>query len=191
MLRRSLFALPAAACAWQQGTQEHPAFSLCDNFATDLMGVPDGRPDTWGSAGEYTHVVQILHVPHRMRVRVERIVGDFVMWPTMKGSFPAVVPPGQYIGGLAAIHRFPRDEDGSQRMSDGKGWFDHFVYVQTGTDGPVARAPFDIDLSGVANNLLGETHEIAFKQAVWLNDTGLAAHMELTISNLILRMVRV
>src|SRR5690606_7354096 len=113
----------------------------------------------------------------------------FILWPTMRGGAVSI-PAGTYMGGLAAIHRYPRDASDAVGMSHGKGALDHFVYVQTGTDGPVARAACGVDLRDVANNLLGETHEIGFKQAVWLNDMGVAAHMELTISNLIVRMVR-
>jgi hypothetical protein len=48
----------------------------------------------------------------------------------------------------------------------------------------VTRAPFHVDLSK-AKALLGSDHKLVVRMAMWLNDTGLAAHIELTVSSLV------
>lgn len=85
------------------------------------------------------------------------------------------------MGGLAGIQRTPRDFN-----ADYADWAagDTWVYVQAASSGDPARVSFDADLDGVENAVVGRNHQIAFVQAVWLNDTGLAAHMEITFSSL-------
>lgn len=162
-------------------------YTVAGNFATDIAGEVDGRPQTWGRAGSTTHVLTFENVPEGRCVKLERIVGDFVLWPTTAGAGPAVVPEGRYMGGLAGVQVYPLEGENGRAdwASD-----ETLVYVQTGTRGEVARAAFDVDLRRVENSVLRANHQLAFVQAVWLNDTGLAAHMEVTFSALRFRYVR-
>ena len=53
-----------------------------------------------------------------------------------------------------------------------------FLYVQQATGGKPERAAFDNDVR--AGGLLSNENTLYVKTAVWLNDTGLAIHMEPT-----------
>lgn len=53
-----------------------------------------------------------------------------------------------------------------------------FLYVQVATGGKPERASFDNAVS--AGGLLASDNTLYVKVAVWLNDTGLAIHMEPT-----------
>lgn len=162
-------------------------FSIAGNFSADIEGTDDNRPNTWGKAGVQTNVLTFQNVPAGRYVKLVRLAGDFIVWPTRRGGGPAVVEPGRYLGALAAIQANPRE-----KTSTRANWAasDTFVYVQTGTNGPVARAAFDVCLRNVSNAVLGPTHELAFVQSAWLNDTGLVAHCELTFSSIQFHYVR-
>lgn len=174
----------------------HPMRSqppLAGNFSANFYGQPDDREWTWGRHQSVDVPWVFPDVPPDMRVRLLSITGDLIVWPTnatVKDAIidsssgvitypPAVVPTGRYMGVLGSIFR-TRDEVP-------KGTFfvqDHFMYIQDGTHGPVTRAPFHVDLSK-AKALLGSDHKLIVRMAMWLNDTGLAAHIELTVSSLV------
>ncbi len=161
-------------------------YTLAGNFAVDLGGELDTRPDTWGRAASVTNTLT-FSPPPGYRVRILRIVGDQIMWPTLGANGPAIVPSGRYMGGLGGIHRTLSTEPLTHADFAAD---DHFVFVQHGTNGPVSRAPFDVVLTGVENTLLRPDHQLHFKQASWLNDTGLMAHMEITFSTLVYQFER-
>lgn len=144
-------------------------YSAATNFSADILGDDDHRPDTWGKAG--AHVWRIVFKPPAgYRVRVLRVYGDFLAWP--KGK----VPEGTYAGVLFGLQTTA--PEGSVRAD----WAadNCFLYVQTATGGQPARAAFDYDVS--VGGLLQDDHVLIVKVAVWLNDTGLAIHMEPTLS---------
>ena len=155
-------------------------YVIAGNFSVDLAGKPDKRRDTWGRAGVQMHVLT-FSPPKGYLVRILGILGDQLLWPTLGWKGPAIVPEGRYMAALGGIHRTLSKKPivDADFAAD-----DHFVFVQHGTNGPVSRAPFDVVLTGVENTLLREDHQLHFKQAVWLNDTGLMAHMEITFSTL-------
>lgn len=168
------------AVSASQGTGVLGPYTAAGNFATDLPGAPDTRPNTWGKSG-YAANVLTFAPPPGYRVRILEVRGDYVLWPTAMGESAAIVPPGTCMGGLAGLATTA--PEGSLRadwMADNT-----LLYVQVGTCGGAVRAPFAANLRGVQNTLLGPDHKLVWKQAVWLNDTGLAGHMEVTFSNLI------
>lgn len=139
--------------------------SLSANFSTDLLGEPDHRPDTWGTAGVTLHRIT-FRPPSGYRVRVLRVYGDFLIWPL------GIVEKGKFAGALWGLTT--TGPDGSVRAD----WAadNTFLYVQVATGGEPARAP--VNLKTEAGGMLESDHVLVSKMAVWLNDTGLKIHME-------------
>jgi hypothetical protein len=143
--------------------------STSANFSVDLKGDPDTRPNTWGTTGYVVWKVP-FSVPAGMKVRILRAYGDFLIWPKGKP------PDGTYAGALLSLHTSSPDEPVttiSPLTVD-----NCFLYLQTATSGLPARAPFNDEVS--AGGLLDD-NTLYVKVAVWLNDTGLAIHMEPTM----------
>jgi hypothetical protein len=182
----SLLTLAILACMPLWPTGAEPAsvlgpYTAAGNFSADLPGWPDTRAQTWGTAGVVVSELT-FQPPAGYRVRILEIRGDYVLWPTGMGRSRSIVPEGTCMGGLAGVGTSaPEGSTRGDWMADNT-----LAYVQTGLcGGRAVRAPFEADLRGVANTLLGPDHKLFWKQAVWLNDTGLVAHMEVTFSNLI------
>ena len=143
--------------------------STTANFSIDLKGEADKRPNTWGTAGYFVWKVPFW-VPTGTRVRILRAYGDFLIWPKGKP------PEGTHAGALLSLHTSSPDKPVntvSPYLAD-----NCFLYLQTATVGPPARAPFDDDVS--TGGLL-EDNTLYVKVAVWLNDTGLEIHLEPTM----------
>ena len=139
------------------------------NFSVDLLGEADPRPNTWGTAGETVWPVH-FNVPPGDRVRILRVYGDFLIWP--KG----IVPRGKFAGALLSLHTSSPDKPIpglADLMVE-----NCFLYVQLATSGRPERAPFDYHVS--TGGLIDKDNTLYVKVAVWLNDTGLAIHMEPT-----------
>lgn len=114
-------------------------------------------------------------------MRILRYRLNFLLWPTALGRQPAIVPPGRYMGAMVSIHSGHPDRYlGHADLNDNR-----FSVVQAATNGDVRVIDSAVeDFSGVENGVLAEDHTLYVKHAVWLNDTGLYAHMETTLSNL-------
>lgn len=191
------------------GPQVHPEvlgpYTGTTNFTVDLVGEPDTRPGTWGTAGAVTWPLEFFPPPGFI-TRVLRLTCDQVVWPTASGFGPAEIPSGTYMGTLASILTTPIQGVHAPSLLDPSqtvpphGMYTPFYrpegsvranyladealfYLQSGTNGPVVRVGETINLEGVTNTLLPD-NTLYFTQAVYLNDTGLAAHMEVTCSQI-------
>jgi hypothetical protein len=140
-------------------------YSLAANFSADLSGQQDNRPNTWGTV-EAVYPKIVFHPPDGYRVHILRVYGDFLIWPRGK------VEKGRFAGALWALHT--TEPDGSSRAEPAAD--NHLLYVQLATGGKSERAAVDFVVREAG--LLGADHTLVVKLAVWLNDTGLAIHME-------------
>lgn len=140
-------------------------YSAATNLSVDLKGVPDTRPDTWGTA-DYAVKAITFNPPPGYRVRILRVYGDFLAWPIGK------VEPGKFAGVLLGLQTTA--PEGSARMDWGAD--NTMLYIQDATGGSPCRSAFDYDVS--TGGLLQADNKLLVKMAVWLNDTGLAIHME-------------
>lgn len=140
-------------------------YSAAANFSADLIGAPDARPNTWGTAGATSHRIT-FRPPAGYRVRVLRVYGDFLAWPVGKA------PEGRFAGALWGLQTTA--PEGSQRAD----WAadNTMLYVQVATGGQPARAPVNFDVR--EGGLLEPDNVLVSRLAVWLNDTGLKIHME-------------
>jgi hypothetical protein len=132
-----LLALPLFAAS--------PKYSAAANFEVNLLGEPDTRPDTWGTAGVAVWTVRFL-VPSGHHVRILRVYGDFLVWPRGR------VPEGTYAGALFGLLTAPPDTTASriaEPVDDSS-----FLYIQLATGGKPERAGFDNMVS--AGGLLGD-----------------------------------
>ena len=160
-------------------------YTATSNFADDLLGTPDTRPNTWGTAGVAEHILT-FNPPEGYRVRILSIRGDFVLWPTTMGVSPAITPEGTFMGALSSA--LTSGPDGSTRadfLADNA-----LFYVQLATERRAVRASIEGSFIGVKNTLLPPDHKLRFFHAVWLNDTGLKAHMETTLSQIVYQFER-
>ena len=163
--RRRILLLFSLAAASLSAAGPAPQYSAATNFAVDLGGERDTRPGTWGTAGSFVWKIHFL-VPAEYRVRIVRVYGDFLAWP--KGR----VPEGTYSGALFGLQTSaPEGSKFADLMAD-----NCFLYLQVATGGKPERAGFDHVVA--AGGLLATDNTLYGKVAVWLNDTGLAIHME-------------
>ena len=139
--------------------------SAATNFTVDLLGSPDDRPDTWGTAGSTVKVIK-FKPPAGYRVRILRVYGDLLLWPIGQ------VPPGRFAGVLFGLQTTA--PEGSVRMDWGAD--NTMLYLQDATSGEVRRAAFDHDVS--IGGLLQPDNMLFAKMAVWLNNTSLPIHIE-------------
>lgn len=157
----TLYFLPCDAAALK--------YSASANFSVDLLGEPDTRLNTWGTAGQSVWPVH-FDIPQMYRVRILRVYGDFLIWP--RGE----VPIGKYAGALFSLHTSTPEKPISE-FTDLM-VKNCFLYLQLATSGQPQRAPFDHRVS--SGGLLDKDNTLYVKVAVWLNDTGLELHMEPT-----------
>lgn len=140
-------------------------YSAATNFSVDLIGVPDTRPDTWGTAS-YAVKAITFKPPQGQRVRILRVYGDLLIWPL------GIVPQGKFAGVLLGLQTTA--PDGSVRMDWGAD--NTMLYIQDATGGEPRRAAFDYKVS--VGGVLGPDNKLIVKMATWLNDTGLPIHIE-------------
>lgn len=140
--------------------------SVATNFAHDIIGEPDKRADTWGTAGAELKQVRFAAPPDGYRIRILRVYGDFLVWPR------CVVPPGKFAGALWGLTTTAKDASVLADLAADN----TFVYVQHATGGAPARIPVDFKVS--EGGLLEADNIVVSKVAAWLNDTGCALHLE-------------
>ena len=139
--------------------------SAATNFSVDLLGTPDNRPDTWGTAASSIKLIT-FKPPKGYRVRILRVYGDLLAWPIGR------VSEGKFAGVLFGLQTTA--PEGSIRMDWGAD--NTLLYLQDATGGEVRRSSFDHDVS--VGGLLPPDNKLLVKMAVWLNDTGLPIHIE-------------
>ena len=135
------------------------------NFSVDLLGDPDTRPGTWGTAGVARWHVTFFP-PAACLVEIHQVYGDLVAWP--KGK----VEEGRFAGVLFGLQT--TGPEGSERgdwMAD-----NCFLYVQDAVSQEPRRAAFS---QRMRVRLLPD-NKLAVTVAVWLNDTGREIHVEPT-----------
>lgn len=162
LLLTALLALPAFAERHILGP-----YSAATNHADDIQGVPDTRPNTWGTAGYSIHTVQ-FHPPEGYRTRILRIYGDFQGWIRKN-------PSGKCVGVLWGLQSSAAE--GSSRVSPAAD--NTFVYVQDSVCGSARRnfrAP--VDYYTQAGGLLDSDNVLISKVSAWLNETGKPVHLE-------------
>jgi len=141
------------------------------NIAYDAQGTPDTRPNTWGDAAYFDSKVPFINVPEGHRVRITRVYGDHIAWPHGK------IADGTMAGVLFGI--ITSSSGQSPFVAPGLGSSGCFLYIQQGVGSVPARAPFDFDVS--LGGLLDADHVATFRQAVYLNETGVSIHQEVTM----------
>lgn len=178
---------PLAACA----CGAEPAdpcrlgpYTVAGNFVVDLDGgvlsEDHGNTTIWGRRGAQAFPLKFSPPPN-YGVRILRLSADLAARHTLRGAAPAVPLPGLYTGVLLAIAaKYP--SAGSERAD----WAadDTFAYKQ-GDIGPSGVLRFDIaeDHEGIENNWLGPDNTLWFVVAKYLDETGLATHLEVTFSS--------
>jgi len=143
------------------------------NLSVDLMGAPDTRLATWGTADYHDFRVSLPALGKR--VRVLRIAGDLVAWPrVLPGELP--VSPGQYAGVLVGF--MTTAAEGSMRClpcADNT-----MIYAQGAMSAAPVRVPFDREVS--VGGALEADQVLVVRVASWLNSTGRPVHAEATFT---------
>jgi hypothetical protein len=149
-------------------------FTASGNFAFNLYGTADKRPQTWGYADSQEAVIA-FSPPPGLRVRVTRIRGDLVAW-LLSSANSSTPPPGTTAGVLLAFH--DSGPEGSTRCD----WCadNTQVYIQDAVTAaqPKTRAPFDAALDWT----LPADNRMIVKAASFLNTTGQTIHAEATFT---------
>lgn len=142
-----------------------PQMSLATNNSTDLFGVIDTRPNTWGRAEAYTHKL-VFTPPTGWRVRIVRVYGDVVSWPL------GPQPDGTHAGVLFGLQTTaPDGSRGADLAGD-----NCMLYLQDVVVGGRSRIGFDHNVE--VGGLLEKDNTLLLKVASWLNTTNLTIHME-------------
>lgn len=141
--------------------------SVATNFAVDLFGINDTRPNTWGRT-DVSEKILTFSTPDGFRVRILRVYGDFLAWAN------GTVAPGKYAGVLFGLQTTA--PEGSKRVSPAADNTLLYLQIAISNGLPVARATFNHNVS--PNGLLEEDGIMIVKLASWLNDTGLQIHIE-------------
>jgi hypothetical protein len=171
---RPLFALLAAfsSIGGSPALSVLGPYSTALNFSVDLMGTPDTRPATWGSAAAAQNVTH-FHPPAGYRVRILRVYGDFIAWPK-----EGILAPGAYseVGwGLKSTA-----PDGSTRVDNA--YDNTFVWLQNAIlpANPSVRASFDLTVKD--GGLLEADNALVSQSFVAINTSGLVIHEEPTFT---------
>lgn len=168
-----LTALLLAATALAQQPQILGPYMSAGNFATNIVGTADNRPETWGKAGAVTNKLT-FSPPAGYRVRILRVTGDLVGWPQPKPASGCsgvlwglqTTAPGVIAPGVGNRSDYAADNT--------------MVYVQDATCGEKFRTPIDSNVS--AGGLLMPDNVLVSVVATWLNDTGAMIHLEATFT---------
>ena len=137
-------------------------YSVATNHADDILGTPDTRPSTWGTAGYNVHTLT-FHPPAGYRTRVLRVYGNFQGWLRVNNS--------KCVGALWGLSTTA--PEGSERVYPAAD--NTLLYVQDATCGEPFRVSVDF---AIVNGLLEADNVLISKVAAWLNETGQELHME-------------
>jgi hypothetical protein len=164
MLLPVLFALAATLGPYTTST----------NFATNLLGPVDTRPECWGNA-DTTSWPLTFTPPVGYRVRILKVHGDVVSWPMVLPG-QAAPPANGFAGILLSLHN-----TGATGSVHCDGCSDNaFLYVQDAVrKDPVRTA---LNASVREGGLLGPDNKMIVKVAAWLNTTGYPIHIEPTFT---------
>ena len=184
-LRWAVILLAATCCAQVQGP-----FDASMNFATNLLGPVDTRPECWGNAEVASWTVS-FNPPAGFQVRILSVHGDLVSWIATLPEDTSVTPPQSNAGVLLGLQS--TDPAASGRCD----WCADVVtrqppagiranvqattmlYIQDSVAGlmPKSRASYD---RPDVNTLLQSDNKLVVTVASWLNTTGKPIHIEPT-----------
>jgi len=175
-------------------------FLMSTNFAADLLGPLDIRPETWGCA-DATQWTVTFSPPVGYSVRVIAIHGDLISWiKTIPGTNPPppATPPESSAGVLVSIQTTDPVNSGrcdlcadvahlrrglaaSDMTGNEKATAVTMLYVQDGVskEMPKSRAAFD---RNNLNVVLRHDNKLVVTVAAWLNTTGKPIHIEPTFT---------
>lgn len=142
---------------------------MSSNFAFDLAGTVDTRPNTWGTAESYTHKITFTP-PIGYRVVVHSITGDIVSWVRneSQGKYGVLYGFQQYVYNVGGW--------GECDLCD----VTTMLYGQTGgTSKDVATRTFKKEFK---TPVPLPTNALFVKGAAWLNDTNQPVHFEITFT---------
>jgi hypothetical protein len=171
--------LAASICAAQCSEPR----TIAGNFAADLDGFAMSGPGIWGRGDSWVFPLQ-LTPPAGHRVRILSISGDLTARFTTRGHGPAVAPRGTFTGFLAAVTTLPVSSGSAHADLAAD---DTLMYAQGDLSrrNSAVRLPFRESFAeDEANTVLGPEHRLYFKVAKYLDETGLATHLEITFSAL-------
>jgi hypothetical protein len=139
-------------------------------LVTDVQGEPSvtRSPDA-PTAGEAQWQIHFVGVPSGDHVRILRTYGDFVVWPN------GVAPAGTISGTFFMLNT---SAQGPVITLSASTCDTCLLHIQQPTGGKPERAAFDVDVK--QSGLLEDDNILYAKTAVWLNNMGLAIHMEAT-----------
>lgn len=171
-----LTALPLSAQLGPLHTSMGRNKSDANNFTTDLIGVPDSRPDTWGDAASMSWQI-VFHPPTGYRVRILRLRGDLTAavkvlptdTPLTSGQQAWVLIGAQTTGAEGSTQCTPCADN-------------TMLYHQLALDSHPGGVMFDEDVS--AGGLLLRDNILVIVTAVFLNTTGKLVHIEPTFSGI-------
>jgi hypothetical protein len=143
------------------------------NFAVDLVGAPDTRQDTWGTAASASWAVQ-FHPPAGFRVRILRISGDLIAFPKVLATD---LPPAQWQAAGVSIAFMTTADSGSSHCSP---CADNAMILRQGVIPRVERIEYAEDTA--SGGLLEPDHRLVVEVASWLNTFVVPIHLEPTFT---------
>ncbi len=151
------------------------------NFAVDLAGTPDNRPNIWGSSGFVQQMIQ-FHPPAGYKTHILHISGDFIGWPKA-----GIVAAGTYCETGWGLKTTAADGSAFVTQPQGGAPYDNtLVWVQSviNPGNASARASFDRDSGMVlpSDNILISQTFVALNTTKGQDGQPLTMHMEPTFT---------
>lgn len=162
-------ALVVSVCCHVSSAQTE-SMTMAGNYAADLYGTEDTRPDCYGYADS-----KILDIkfkpPQGHRVRILRARGDMVSWIMTKGRD---IPVGSNAGVLLGLQSTASSKTNENCTFCAGGVM---LYIQDSVSDRVDHSRSQFDYSDI-NMLLEPDNVFQVKMASWLNTTGFPIHVE-------------
>lgn len=149
-----------------------PFWNTCTvstNYAYDMVGETDTRPGEWGTAGSADWMMVWHDVPPGMRVKILHIAGDGIAAPS-HGD----MPPGTRAYALFGL--LTTDAVASPLADFSSNGC--MLFTNTPVSNAGERVPINQD---VYNGLLAKDNTLHLRAALFLNDSGISIHEELTL----------
>ncbi len=159
-------------------TLEGSVFSFSTNIAYDTPGTPDTRPGTWGNAAYVDSQIPFTAVPAGCQVVIKRVYGTWQGWVQnpVPGT-PSAQPAGSNSGTLFGLLITGAGQ--SPFVGPGLGSSGNPLYFQNQTGNEGFYSQFDVSFN--ANNVLAADNILTLRQAIYLNNTGMSIHQEISL----------
>ena len=164
-------------------------FSSSVNFATNLLGPPDTRPETWGNAATEKWTVT-FSPPAGYQVRILEVHGDLISFIVTLPGDTTVVPPQTAAGVLLGLQTSDPAQSGrcdycsdvlrrqpNQLQASVQGTTMLYIQDSVAQLMPKSRASYD---RPAVNTLLQPDNKLIVTVASWLNNTTKSIHIEPT-----------